>query len=71
MPKRTVSTNDPDWHEPQRTLAAIDDRLAQHEQATRTVLTVCLLMAAVALAMILNAIPHCVTLVGQLLRSLP
>jgi hypothetical protein len=61
----------PEKHEKQRQLAAIDARLAQHEHATRTILIFFALLAAAALAGIVNHIPHCATLVERLLRSLP
>jgi hypothetical protein len=67
----TVSTDAPDLLEKQRQLAAIDARLAQHEHATRAILILFSLLAAAALAAIVNYIPHCATLVERLLGSLP
>lgn len=62
---------DPDLHEPQQRLNAIDARLAQHEQTTRLTLSVFSLLAGLALALLVNVIPHCATLLERLLRSLP
>lgn len=61
---------DSDLHEPQQRLEAIDARLAQHEQATRLALIEFLLLAGLALALLVNIIPHCATLWEGLLRFL-
>ena len=62
---------DPDLHEPQQRLNAIDARPAQHEQTTRLTLSVFSLLAGLALALRVNVMPHCATLLERLLRSLP
>jgi len=66
-----VNGYDPDLHEPQQRLNAIDARLAQHEQTTRLTLSVFSLLAGLALALRVNVMPHCATLLERLLRSLP
>jgi hypothetical protein len=66
-----VNAYDPDLHEPQRGLDAIEARLEQHQRATRTILIVLSLLAAVALALLVNFIPACTTLAERLLGSIP
>lgn len=61
----------PNRHEQQQWLDAIDARLAQHQQTTRTTLILLSLLAASALMLIVNSIPHYVTILERLLRSLP
>lgn len=63
-----MSAYDSDLHEPQRGLDAIEARLAQHQQTTRTILLLSLVMAALALVLIVNYIPACTTMAERLLR---
>lgn len=61
---------DPDLQEPQRGLAAIEARLAQHQQTTRTILLFAVALAALALVLIVNYIPACTTMAERLLSTI-
>jgi hypothetical protein len=63
-----MNAYDPDLHEPQRGLDAIEARLAQHQQTTRTILLFFVVLAALALALIINYIPACATMAERLLK---
>lgn len=63
-----MNAYDPDLHEPQRGLDAIEARLAQHQQTTRTILLFFVVLAAGALALIINYIPACTTMAERLLK---
>lgn len=62
---------EPDLHEQHRKLDAIEARLTRHQQTIRTTLILFSLVAALALMLIVNYIPHCATMLETLIRSLP
>jgi hypothetical protein len=47
---------DPNLHQQHRTLKAIEARMARHEKATRMILILVIVMAAVASSLLLKAI---------------
>jgi len=63
-----MNAYDPDLHEPQRGLEAIDARLAQQQRTTRTILLLLSLLTALALTLIVNSIPACTTMAERLLK---
>ena len=51
-----MDTYDPNLHQQHRTLKTIEVRMARHEKATRVILILMIVLAAVASSLLLNAI---------------
>lgn len=63
-----MNAYDSNLHEPQPGLDAIEARLVQYQQTTRTTLLFSVILAALALALIVNYIPACTTMAERLLK---